>query len=432
MGGAGAYNDAEPPGPPTLITKSEAENLVQQYGSPIYFYDTATVIDRFTRLKAQLVHTPSNVFYAMKANYNPYILSEVQKLGGGVESISAAEIHLALAVGFAKDKILFTTNTLQDEEMHEVHNLGVLLNIDSVSRLKKYGEAYPNSRVCVRFNPGILAGEFKQTQTAGEDSKFGIPLNRLDQVLSIIKQYNLNVVGIHQHPGSGIQHSEEFLNSANAVLNIIKKENFPNIEFIDLGGGLKVRYKPTDREPDFRGIFTILSGVLKEITNDYGRDIELRIEPGKFIVAECGHLLLKAIEIKERTEPGKINIGTDSSFSHLLRPVLYGAYHHLLNLSNPDGPPKVYQILGNICESGDVFADDREVPTIRENDVLCLLTAGAYGYSMGSLYNLRPLPTEIVRVDGKLVLARRKQKPVEMAESILRECQFPAKVAPSQ
>jgi len=242
--------------------------------------------------------------------------------------------------------------------------------------------------------------------------------------LEYVKKYNLNVVGIHQHAGSGIQLSSEFVESANLVLDIVKKEDFPNLEFVDLGGGLKARYKPKDREPDLQKLFTIFADRFTAISNDYGRGIQLAIEPGKFIVAESGHLLIKVLEVKDEIFPDITLVCTDSSFSHLIRPVLYGAYHHIVNLSNPDGPLQRYQIVGNICESGDIFAHDREVSEIRVGDILCLLTAGAYGYSMGSVYNLRALPPEIVRVNGKIFCGRKRLLPTELARMILDESNF--------
>ena len=344
------------------------------------------------------------------------------KEGEYLDTVSPGEVSLAMEVGYPASRLLYTANNLTDEEVDEVHSKGILMNFDSLSRLEKYGKKYPGSKICLRFNPEVVAGEFTKIQTGGPLTKFGILIEDVPKVKELISKYNLTVVGLHKHTGSGIQKAEQFLDSMNNLLSIATKDNFPDLEFMDFGGGFKVPYKPDEHEYDYEDFGNKISDVFSNFCKRYGNDIELRFEPGKYIVAEGGVLLVRVNTLKNNHS--RLIAGTDSGFPQLIRPMFYGAYHHIMNLSNPEGKEKIYDICGNICETGDCFATDRSISEINEGDVLALLNAGAYCYSMGGVYNLRPMPGEVLLYNNNSCLVRRKLTSKELVESILNECNF--------
>ncbi|MFH1453001.1 MAG: diaminopimelate decarboxylase [Armatimonadota bacterium] len=399
--------------------KNKLLELGKKYGTPLYVYDADTVEKRYTELCTSIKWPGVKIFYAMKANYNFHILKLLKELGAGIDAVSLGEVILALKAGFNKKDILYTANNISLDEMKKVYALGVIQNIDALSSLEMFGKNFPGGKICVRFNTGIGAGEHDFVITSGEDSKFGIMLRDLDKVIEISKKYNLKVTGLHEHTGSGIGDTEKIFESMEELLDIASIKNFPHLEFIDFGGGFSVPYKPEGKRTDYSLFGDKTVEMFDKFCKNYGRKLNLYFEPGKYITAEAGFLIVRVNTIKH-TE--NLNIaGTDSGFPHLIRPVLYNAYHHIWNLSNPNGKTEKYDIYGNICESGDFFAKERELPGIREGDYLAVLNAGAYCYSMGGVYNLRPMPAEVIIKDGKDFLARRALSYEELAEKIIEE-----------
>ena len=396
------------------------EKLADKYGTPLYVYNADYIINQYKNLSKLIKWPKLRIYYAMKANYNPAILKILLKEGASLDTVSPGEVELAMSMGYPVSKLLYTANNLTDEEVSEVHSKGILMNFDSLSRLEKYGKKYSGSKICLRFNPEVVAGEFTKIQTGGPLTKFGILIEDLPKVKELVNKYNLKVVGLHKHTGSGIQKAEQFLESMNNLLSIATKDNFPNLEFIDFGGGFKVPYKPDEQEYDYEDFGNKISNVFSDFCKKYGKDLEIKFEPGKYIVAEGGVLLVRVNTLKNNK--GRLIAGTDSGFPQLIRPMFYRAYHHIMNLSNPNGREKVYDICGNICETGDCFATDRNIPEIREEDVLALLNAGAYCYSMGGIYNMRPMPAEVIIKNGNSYLVRRRLTNKELANQIISEC----------
>ena len=298
--------------------------------------------------------------------------------------------------------------------------MGALFNIDTLSTLDRFGHIFPGSDVCLRFNPDVIAGDNAKVQTAGEASKFGILLSDVDEAVHILQKHELRCVGLHSHTGSGIKEPHKFLKAAQNLLNLATPKRFPDLQFIDFGGGFAVPYHPQEKRIAYSAFGHEMTALFTSFCKGYGRELGLYFEPGRYIVAESGYLLVEVNAVKSNRH--RCFASTNSGFPQLIRPVLYGAYHHIVNLSNPHGPPAEYDICGNICESGDCFAVGRTLSEIREGDILAIQTAGAYCYSMGGYYNLRSMPTEILVLEGKERVVRRSASEEELVEAILAEC----------
>lgn len=405
-----------------MISHQSLLDYANKYGTPLYVYDGNQILNRYKELYEFIVYPKLKILYAMKANYNVGILKLLKKNNAYLDTVSPGEVMLALKLGFTKDEILFTSNNITDAEMNEVQETGVLFNIGAISSLEKYGKSFPGNNVCVRFNPDVYAGENKYVQTAGAITKFGILMSDLDKVLEIAAKYKLKIVGIHEHTGSGIGQTEKVFESMNNLLSIATKENFPDLEFIDFGGGLKVNYTPTAQHIDWKKFGEKVSEVFTEFCKNYGKELYMYFEPGKFVVAESGYLIIEVNTLKNNR--GRLIAGTNSGFNHLIRPLLYGSYHHIENLTNPNGKKYLYDVCGNICESGDCFAEQRELPEIREGDLLIIKTAGAYCYSMGSIYNLRSMPSELLVIDDQEYLITKKLSSSQIADLIIQNSSF--------
>lgn len=400
-----------------MISHQSLLDYANKYGTPLYVYDGNQILNRYKELYEFIDYPKLKILYAMKANYNVGILKLLKKNNAYLDTVSPGEVMLALKLGFTKDEILFTSNNITDSEMNEVQETGVLFNIGAISSLEKYGKSFPGNNVCVRFNPDVYAGENKYVQTAGAITKFGILMSDLDKVLEIAAKYKLKIVGIHEHTGSGIGQTEKVFESMNNLLSIATKENFPDLEFIDFGGGLKVNYTPTAQHIDWKKFGEKVSEVFTKFCKNYGKELYMYFEPGKFVVAESGYLIIEVNTLKNNR--GRLIAGTNSGFNHLIRPLLYGSYHHIENLTNPNGKKYLYDVCGNICESGDCFAEQRELPEIREGDLLVIKTAGAYCYSMGSIYNLRSMPSELLVIDDQEYLITKKLSSSQIADLII-------------
>ncbi|UCD20589.1 MAG: diaminopimelate decarboxylase [archaeon] len=401
------------------MTKEILIESAKKYGTPLYVYDGDLIVKRYKELHEFIKWPKLKIYYAMKANYNFEILKLLNQHGAHIDAVSPGDVLLALKAGFSPDKILFTANKITDAEMLEVSKLGVLFNIGSLSRLEKYGKEFPGKDICIRFNSNVVAGEHENVRTGGESTKFGILLNKVEKVKEIVKKYDLKVIGLHEHTGSGIPETTDVIKGMVNLLTIATKENFPDLEFIDFGGGFKVPYSPEEKRINYEEFGKEITRVFSEFCKEYGRELKLCFEPGKYVVAEAGNLVIETTTIKENN--GKLIAGTNSGFPQLIRPMFYQAYHHILNLTNSEGELKEYDVCGNICETGDCFAVNRELPEIREGDLLTIQNAGAYCYSMGGLYNLRPMPAEVLVLNGETKLARKRLSNEEMVQQIIEE-----------
>ena len=400
-----------------MIDRTQLLALAAKYGTPLYVYDGDMVVDHYRALFDFIPYRKLRIHYALKANYNPALLGLLRDAGAQLDAVSPGEVALALRLGFAPERIIYTANNMTDAELDRVAATGVLVNIDSLSRLEKFARAYPGREVCLRFNPDVVDGDSKMTMTAGALTKFGILLDDVEKAKEIVRRGGLRVVGLHSHTGSGLQHDESVYASMKNLMAIATPANFPELRFMDFGGGFKVAYRPDDHAPDYRalgdGIVKLFTGFCRE----YGRELELHFEPGKYMVAEAGKLLVEVNTIKENRT--RRIAGCNSGFPQLIRPVLYGAYHAIENLSNPGGDEFVYDVCGNICETGDRFAEERSLPEIREGDILAIGNAGAYCYSMGGIYNLRTMPAEVVLSGGGVISYRPRKSDDEMVSELL-------------
>lgn len=391
--------------------------LAKEYGTPLYVYDGECIRNQYRTLQKAIPYKKLRILYAMKANYNLHILQILKQEGAGIDAVSVGDILMAKKAGFEIKDILFTANKITDTEMYEAQELGVLFNIGSLSRLEKYGAAYPGSDVCIRLNPDVVAGAHEFIKTGGESTKFGILLQDIDEVVRICSIHKLRVVGIHEHTGSGIPETVKMMQGIQNILEVVTKDRFPHLEFMDFGGGFKVAYKPTEDQLNYAKFGDTVTKLFTSFCESYGKDLEMYFEPGKYLVAESGSLIVEVTTLKQNRS--KRIAGVNSGFAQLIRPMFYQAYHHITNLSN-DNSKEVYDIVGNICESGDCFAVDRPIHKISEGDLLRIHTAGAYCYSMGSRYNLRAMPTELV-IDNNQCFVKKRKTNIELIDSIISE-----------
>ncbi len=402
-----------------MIADTTLLKLAGQFGTPLFVYDGDMVQKRCRELHDFIPYQNLVIHYALKANYNVGLLKLLRDTGAGIDAVSPAEVELALRLGFTRDKIIYTANNMTDAEFEKVRITNVLMNIGSLSRLRKIARNYPGMKVCLRFNPDVCDGDSIHTMTAGALTKFGILLDDLEEVKALVKEGDLHVVGLHEHTGSGLQHAESVYTAMGKLMEIATPENFPELEFLDFGGGFKVPYKPGEPRIDYVEMGAKIAELFKDFCKRYGKELIMRFEPGKYLVAESGVLLTEVNTLKRNRE--RLIAGCNSGFPQLIRPMLYGAYHIIDNLSNPDGARQLYDVCGNICETGDRFAEQRELPEIREYDILAIRNAGAYCYSMGGIYNLRSMPGEVVLSNDKVIYRRKRLSDEEMLDHIFKE-----------
>ena len=376
--------------------------LAEQFGSPLYVYDAEKIQSQYNRLtKAFSKVDKLRINYAMKALSNVAILQLLKEMGAGLDTVSIQEVLLGLHAGYAPEKIFYTPNGVSLEEIEEVNAMGVQINIDNLSILEQFGAKHPNVPVCIRINPHVMAGGNTNISVGHIDSKFGISIHQLPHLVRIVENTKMNIVGIHMHTGSDILDIEVFLYAAEILFDAAK--NFKNLEFLDFGSGFKVPYKKDDIETDIEELGKKLSKRFNAFCAEYGKELTLIFEPGKFLVSEAGSFLVKVNVIKQTTST--VFAGVDSGFNHLIRPMLYGSQHQIDNISNPKGKERFYSIVGYICET-DTFANNRRIPEIKEGDILSFRNAGAYCYSMASNYNSRYKPAEVLWMNGKGHLIR--------------------------
>ncbi len=389
----------------------------ESFGTPTYVYSERVLRRQCESLRRHMSGIPFRLLYAMKANSCPAVLRILLDEGLGIDAVSPGELHLALRVGFPPERILFSANNMTDAEMKDAASLRVLLNIGELSRLEKFGRYAPGSAVCVRLNPQVGAGHHEHVITAGERSKFGIPVEQIDAIHDVVRCHDLHIVGLHQHIGSGIMSAETLWKAMTVLLEAA--DSFAKIRFLNFGGGLGIAYSPDDRPINLNDFGERIVEPLQAFSDRHPSEgLSFWFEPGRFLTAEAGVLLVGVNTLK--TNRGRVFAGTDSGMNHLVRPAIYGAYHAIYNLSNPEGRPAEYDVAGNICESGDVFARTRQVQEIREGDVLAILDAGAYAMAMASEYNFRPLPAEaLLTADGEFQLVRRRRTHLELVEEAM-------------
>lgn len=389
-----------------FLTPERLLEAAKQFGTPLYVYNAAQIAHQYQKLQTAFARCDAHFFYACKALTNINILKYIRSLGANVDCSSINEVKLALHAGFKPAAILYTSNGIDFKEIEEAADLGVNVNIDSLSNLEKFGKKYGHSYpVSVRLRPNILAGGNIKISTGHNKSKFGISVNQVDQILQLVKKHQLHIRGLHIHTGSDIKDAETFVKGIEVLFEIMPY--FAELEFIDLGGGFKVPYKKGDAEIDIDHLGNAVAAAFEEQAVATGRKVQIWFEPGKYMVSSAGYLLTSVNVMKQTSAATFASV--NSGFNHLIRPMFYDAYHRIDNLSNPNGPLQKYAVVGNICET-DTFAWDRELNEVREGDCLVFYNAGAYGFEMSSNFNSRLKPAEVLYLDGQFSLIRKRDE----------------------
>jgi diaminopimelate decarboxylase len=395
----------------------ELVQLATQYDTPLYVYDAGKIEFQYNRLKNAFSKVERlRINYACKALSNIAVLQFMKSIGSSLDTVSVQEVQLGLHAGFRPDQIIFTPNGVSLEEIEQAVGYGdVQINIDNLSILEQFGAKYPQIPVCIRLNPHVMAGGNANISVGHIDSKFGISIHQMPHILRIVQNTGMHINGVHMHTGSDILDIEVFLYAAEILFEAAK--NFKELDFLDFGSGFKVPYRKDDIETNIEELGKKLSKRFNEFQKEYGRDLTLAFEPGKFLVSEAGSFLATVNVVKQTTST--VFAGVDSGFNHLIRPMLYGSQHHIENISNPKGKERFYTVVGYICET-DTFGQNRRIAEITEGDILCFRNAGAYCFSMASNYNSRYKPAEVLWKNGKSHLIRER----ETIEDILRNQLF--------
>lgn len=379
--------------------------LAEKYGSPLYVYDTDKITSQYNRIINAFSEVKNvKINYAVKALSNINILKIFNQLGASLDTVSVQEVQLGLAAGVLPENIIFTPNGVSLDEIEEVAELGVQINIDNLSILELFGQKHPTVPVCVRINPHVMAGGNSKISVGHIDSKFGISMYQVPLIKRVVENTNMKINGIHMHTGSDILDIDTFLRATEILFDVAAQ--FENLDFIDFGSGFKVPYKEGDISTDIEQLGKQLSTRFNQFCSDYGKELTLMFEPGKFLVSESGYFLAKVNVIKQTTST--VFAGVDSGFNHLVRPMMYDSYHHITNISNPTGRERYYSVVGYICET-DTFGNNRRINEITEEDILCFHNAGAYCFSMASNYNSRFKPAEVMIHNGKDYLIRKRE-----------------------
>lgn len=379
-------------------------DLTNKYGSPLFVYDTTIIQKQYQRLMNAFSGVHVKLHYACKALSNLEVLKFIRTLGAGLDAVSIEEVSLGIRAGYQPEQICFTPSGVAFFELEEAVHKGVKINIDNLDMLELFAQKYPDYPVCIRINPHIMAGGNLKISVGHIDSKFGISIHQLPHLLKLVDHWNIPVEGIHMHTGSDILDTEVFLGAVEILLNTAK--SFPNLKYIDLGSGFKVPYKEGDIETNIEQLGQTISARMKTFYKEYGKEVDLIFEPGKFLVSEAGVLLTEVNTVK--VSPSTLFAGVNTGFNHLIRPMFYNGYHHIENISNPTGNPRVYNVVGYLCET-DTFAVNRRIAEIRVGDILSFRNAGAYCFTMSSNYNSRLKPAEVLLHKGKDYLVRRRE-----------------------
>ena len=387
------------------MKNSKLIQAASEFGSPLYVYDANKIKYQYNRLVKSFKSVKNlQLNYAVKALSNISILKYLIDLGSGIDAVSIQEVHLALKAGINPEKIIYTPNGVSMDEIKFASELGVKINIDNLSVLEDFGNSHPEIPICIRINPHIMAGGNSNISVGHIDSKFGISIHQIPHLKRIVENTKIRINGVHMHTGSDILDIDVFLRAAEILFETAN--HFKDLDFIDFGSGFKVPYYPGDSETNIEELGKKLSKRFNLFCKSYGKNLTLIFEPGKFLVSEAGKFICKVNSIKQTTST--VFAQVDSGFNHFLRPMMYGANHHIENISNPDDTERYYSIVGYICET-DTFASNRKVSTISIGDLLCFNNAGAYCHTMSSNYNSRYRPAEVLYINNQLKLIRKRE-----------------------
>ena len=387
------------------MTNNDLLAIASEFGNPLYVYDAAKISSQYQRLTSAFSSIGDlRINYAAKALSNLSVLKLMGQLGSGLDTVSIQEVQLGLAAGFEPKAIIYTPNGVSLKEIEEVAKMGVQINIDNLSLLEQFGARHPKTPVCIRINPHVMAGGNSNISVGHIDSKFGVSIHQIPHLLRIVENTTMNINGIHMHTGSDILDIDVFLHAAEILFDTAKY--FKNLKFLDFGSGFKVPYQQNDIETNIEELGEKLSKRFIDFCKEYGHELQLIFEPGKFLVSQAGHFVTQVNVVKQTTST--VFAQVDSGFNHLIRPMLYGSYHHIENLSNPKGKERFYSVVGYICET-DTFGSNRKIAEITEGDLLVFRNCGAYCFSMASNYNSRYRPAEVLWYEDKAHLIRKRE-----------------------
>ena len=387
------------------MNHSILKSIAEKHKCPVYVYDGNKIKKQYERLTNAFSSIKNlRVNYACKALSNISILSLMRSMGSGLDTVSIQEVQLGLKAGFKAENIIFTPNGVSMNEIEKVASLGVQINIDNLTILEQFGTKYQDIPVCIRINPHVMAGGNSNISVGHIDSKFGISIHQIPHILRIVENTKMHINGVHMHTGSDILDIEVFLHAAEILFETASK--FNDLDFIDFGSGFKVPYKFGDIETNIEELGEKLSKRFHSFCKTYGKDLELAFEPGKFLVSEAGYFLTKVNAIKQTTST--VFAQVDSGFNHLIRPMLYGSHHEIINISNPKGKERFYTVVGYICET-DTFGNNRKISEISEGDILAFKNSGAYCFTMASNYNSRYRPAEVLWYKEKSFEIRKEE-----------------------
>ncbi len=387
------------------LTNEQLICIAGEFGTPVYVYHAEKIAEQYNKLRDAFAGTDARFFYACKSLTNPNILRYIHGLGASLDCVSINEVKLGLMAGFEPAQILFTPNFVDFSDIEECKHLGININIDYISILEQFGNRFGGSYpVCIRLNPHIMAGGNFKISTGHVDSKFGISIHQIRHIERVVKTTGIRVSGLHMHTGSEIKDVGVFLRGLEVMFEMAR--NFlDSLEFIDLGSGFKVPYREDDIETDVKTLGQQVSAAFRDFEQETGKHLQVWFEPGKYLVSESGYFIVKANVVKTTT--ATVFAGVNSGFNHLIRPMFYESYHYIKNISNPNGPERIYTVVGNICET-DTFAWDRKLNEVREGDYLVFFNAGAYGFEMSSNFNSRFRPAEVMVEGGVQKLIRKR------------------------
>jgi len=387
------------------MTNKFLKSLTAKYESPLYVYDAEKIISQYNKLTNAFSSVKNlKINYATKALSNVSILKIFNSLDAGLDTVSVQEVQLGLKAGFDPKDIIFTPNGVSLDEIEQAMELGVQINIDNISILEQFGQKHPEVPVCIRMNPHVMAGGNKKISVGHIDSKFGISIHQLPHIHRVVENTGMLITGVHMHTGSDIYDIDAFLRATEILFNVAA--SFKNLQYIDFGSGFKVPYKEGDIQTDIEELGEKLSKRFNDFCKEFGRDLTLMFEPGKYLVSEAGQFLVHVNVVKQTTSTVFASI--DSGLNHLIRPMFYDSYHHIENISNSKGKKRFYTVVGYICET-DTFGTNRQICEIKEGDILSFKNAGAYCFSMASNYNSRYRPAEVLVYKGKDYLIRERE-----------------------
>ena len=411
------------------LQKLDLHDVCAKFGTPLYVYDADIIKKQFKNFTKAFGEIDHKIMFAVKSCTNLSIMKYMKTLGAGIDTVSIPEIKMGFNLGFKPEKIVFTPNVVEFCEISDAVELGVHINIENLQTLEAFGKKYKDSYpVCIRLNPNMLSeiengkadldslnfasinkehyDEVSKENVVAwhNQSKFGISLTQFDKILKLVKKYNIRINGVHLHSSHVILSEEVFEKGIKTVFEIAKL--FDHLEYVNFGGGIMVKHHPDDKVVEIDKIGEILKKEYDKFCISIGKKIKIWFEPGRYLLSESGCLLAKAVVLKTN---GFINfVGTNTGFNHLLRPMMYDAYHQIINITNPDGELEKYNIVGNLCEI-DNIGTHRMLNKVRQNDIIMIKNAGAYGFSMSSNYNTRPKPAEVLIINGKPRLIRKRE-----------------------